>query len=591
MTISRLPQFFSTFNMTSERQREGQGGSSQTGPAPSHLSPLSSDSSHPSMTASPASSQRIAGYHPLIGMSSKKNSSASSSQAPKPEDVDNFTENIYAELTKAGQTKYCHYDSEAFVLLSCPGSEEQQKKLIRATIASADKFAIMTSYLVRPRMDDDPNKISAAMFTILEFLSKKQNDKEFSFVFLYNENHLQNNPVIMSFLNMEGPAKMSLDSATYKKGATTWPEVIEAYNRQQSNDDLKIQSLDCNVYFIAAKARGLAGSHHNKFCINDRGIAATLGASIANKTKDNWYDSGCITLSQTLASKQRDYFVDELVGNHDGRYRQLKMQDGKPIMEKLEDASKIKGLKDIPVKNPMNESSDGEAPSGLEALKQILADCGLSPKGAKRKVLWIQNPSHSYKNALCSGGGIDGKPIGYALCRLFDSAEPGDTINIFNKTIGSEGFDLIAKALAKGCNVNILINAGGKKSLEIKAEKFFSQKKSNETGKLTIKPFSPNEKFSEDQKLNNKKEPVGHGKTYILVKQNGARVIMTGTYNLDGQSHYRSNENVMVTTTYDDELSKILFDDIYEGSSGDITSYPRMVLLTPRRPYLPMFPC
>jgi len=505
------------------------------------------------------------------------NSTASSSQAPNLEDIGNITDDIYAALTKAGQEKYCHYDANAFVLSSSIGSEDQQKNLIRMTIESADKFAIMTSFAIRPRLGDDPNKISPTMFTILEQLSKRQHDKNFSFVFLYNENYFQylrelaksaTNPQFDKTLI----AKISLSSETNIEGVTTWPGIVTAYNREQSNDELKIQTLDCNVYFIAAKARGLAGSHHNKFCINDSGVAATLGASIANKVKDNWYDSGCITLSQTLASRQRDYFVDELVGKHEAGYRQLKMQNGIPIMEKL-DISKIKSLKEIPVRNRMDESSDGGVPSGLEAFKKTLTDCGLSPKGARGKVLWIQNTSHGYKNMMSTGGQIDGKPIGYAVCRVFDSAESGDSINIFTKTIGSEGFDLIANALAKGCNVNILIDAGNQAPLEKQAGKFFSQQKSNKTGKLTIKPFSPNEEFSTAQKFNNKKAPFAHAKTYILVKPSGAKVITTGSYNLDGQSHYRSNENLMVITTRDDELSKILFDDIYDGSSGAITKY------------------
>ena len=507
---------------------------------------------------------------------SSLNSAASSSQAPNTEDIGNITDDIYAALTKAGQEKYCHYDVNAFVLPSSIGSEDQQNNLIRMTIESADKFAIMTTFAIRPRLGDDPNKISPTMFTILEQLSKRQHDKIFSFVFLYNVNHWQHKRekfmVARGELDPTLLAKISLSSKIEIKGVTTWPGIVTAYNRQQSNDELKIQTLECNVYFIAANARGFAGTHHNKFCINDSGVAATLGASIGNKIKDNWYDSGCITLSQTLASKQRDYFVDELVGKHKVGYRQLKMQNGIPSMEKL-DISKIKSLKEIPVRDPMDESSDGGVPSGLEVFKQTLTDCGLSPNGARRKVLWIQNTSHGYKNRISTGGQIDGKPIGYAVCRVFDSAESGDSINIFTKVIGSEGFDLIANALAKGCNVNILINAGNKNPLEKQAEKFFSQQKSNKTGKLTIKPFSPTEEFSEAQNLNNQKAPFAHAKTYILVKPSGAKVIMTGSYNLDGQSHYRSNENLMVITTRDDELSKILFDDIYDGSSGDITEY------------------
>ena len=140
---------------------------------------------------------------------------------------------------------------------------------------------------------------------------------------------------------------------------------------------------------------------------------------------------------------------------------------------------------------------------------------------------------------------------------------------------------MITNALAKGCNVNYLISAKNKRAFEKKAEKFFSQQKSNKTGKLTIKPFSPDDEFSNAQNFNNQKEPIVHGKTFIFVKQNGTKVIMTGTYNLNGQSHWRSNQNMMVIATCDNELSKTLFDDIYDGSSGDISSYPIKTLTEP----------
>lgn len=49
---------------------------------------------------------------------------------------------------------------------------------------------------------------------------------------------------------------------------------------------------------------------------------------------------------------------------------------------------------------------------------------------------------------------------------------------------------------------------------------------------------------------------------------------MTGSYNLDGQSHYRSNENLMVFETTDATLRKALFDDLYEGSDSPVSRYP-----------------
>lgn len=246
-----------------------------------------------------------------------------------------------------------------------------------------------------------------------------------------------------------------------------------------------------------------------------------------------------------------------------------------PTLDRLKDVSTIKSLKDLPVQNPLDESAHGEGPSRFEALKQTLAECGLSPHGEHNGVLWIQNPSHGHKNMFSTKGKIDITPIGYAFCRLFDSAQRGDTINIVNKYIGSEGFEMIANALRRGCNVNFLISAKSKRSLERKAEDFFRRQKTDDFGVLTVKPFLPDDEFSADQHFNNKKSPVIHGKTYILAKPDGVRVIMTGTYNLNGQSYWRSNENMMLMTTRNTELSKALFDRIFDGSSGAVSRYPQ----------------
>ena len=64
-----------------------------------------------------------------------------------------------------------------------------------------------------------------------------------------------------------------------------------------------------------------------------------------------------------------------------------------------------------------------------------------------------------------------------------------------------------------------------------------------------------------------------HAKNYLLTRSDGSCIVMTGSYNLDGQSHYRSNENLMVFETSDPTLRRALFDDIYQGSDGEASHY------------------
>ncbi len=70
------------------------------------------------------------------------------------------------------------------------------------------------------------------------------------------------------------------------------------------------------------------------------------------------------------------------------------------------------------------------------------------------------------------------------------------------------------------------------------------------------------------QKLGNRQRQGIHAKNHLLTRNNGSHVFMTGSYNLDGQSGCRSNENLMMFETADTTLRKALFDELHEGSDG-----------------------
>lgn len=529
------------------------------------------------------SGHRIAIWDPLKPRhSTRKNEAATPIHAPRamsstisapPPTVGALTKEIHTALVGTWPSRYCHVDDNAFVLSTVPSSEDRQKKLIRMTIDSAERFAILTSFSINPAKDHQPGNVSGTTFAILESLARKQHDKDFTFVLLYNDNKLQRNAVVAALLGQNVTANMSLKSKSRVPGTVTWPAVIEAYNRQQTDERLRLARVQCSIYFVAAKAKGAAGSHHNKFCINDQGIAATLGASVANKTKDGWMDGGCITVSASLAASQRNYFLDELMGGHVVHCAQLRMNGETPSMVPLKDTGPIRALASIDVRSPLAMEAPGNE-AAIERFRHALDSAGVLLEGARRKVLWIQNPSDGYKNMFSTKSGIEGKPIGRAIASVFRSAAAGETIDIVNKKIGCEGFSLIAEALSRGCNVNILIDRSARSWIEYAARRLYASRAVAPLGQLTIRHYAPNEQLARQQNINTRHEHVLHAKNYVLTRNDGSCVVMTGSYNLDGQSHYRSNENLMVFETTDATLRKALFDDLYEGSDSPVSRYP-----------------
>ncbi|GKT01295.1 hypothetical protein AVKW3434_17920 [Acidovorax sp. SUPP3434] len=441
------------------------------------------------------------------------------------------------------------------------------------TIDSAKRFAILTSFNVNPTKDHEPGHVSATTFAMLESLAKKQHDSYFKFVFLYNDNKLQRNALVSAIVGQNVTANMSLKSKSQIPGTITWPAVVESYNRQQCVEELRIGHVKCGIYFVAAKAKGAAGSHHNKFCINDQGVAATMGASIANKTKGGWMDGGCIAISAELASSQRHYFLDELIGGHAVQCAQLQMDGGTPSMAPVQDLTALQALADIEVRSPLDMGVPG-AEATLARFQNALNGAGVLLKGGRHKVLWVQNPSDGYKNMFSTGGHIEGKPIGRAIASIFRSAVAGESIDIVGKKIGTEALAMIKEALSKGCHVNVLVDHSSRSWVEYAARHFYAEKTAKSRGSLTVRHYEPSARLAREHHLDTEHEQVLHAKNYVLTRNDGSYVLMTGSYNLDGQSHYRSNENLMVFESTDADLRKSLFDDLYYGSNSTISHYP-----------------
>ncbi|PNQ53573.1 hypothetical protein C1141_20555, partial [Vibrio agarivorans] len=192
---------------------------------------------------------------------------------------------------------------EALVLSSGINSENDQKRMIEAMVEGADKFSIVTTYGIRPV---DNEKLSATMKSILASIANKQEDSNFTLALLYNKSMWQQNMVV---------GKRTTIS---QKNPTQWKDLIRIFNQEAIKEGKKtIYNLKCKVFFIAENPSGITGSHHNKYLINDKGMMATLGASLGNKTKSQWFDSGAMFLSKALVESQKNYFLD-MMDNHEG---------------------------------------------------------------------------------------------------------------------------------------------------------------------------------------------------------------------------------------------------------------------------------
>ncbi|GKS86025.1 hypothetical protein AVMA1855_17755 [Acidovorax sp. SUPP1855] len=242
-------------------------------------------------------------------------------------------------------------------------------------------------------------------------------------------------------------------------------------------------------------------------------------------------------------------------------------------MAPVKDLAALQALADIDVRSPLDMGGPG-AEATLARFQNALNGAGVPLKGGQHKVLWVQNPSDGYKNMFSTGGHIEGKPIGRAIASIFRSAVAGERIDIVGKKIGTEALAMIKEALSKGCNVNVLVDPSSRSWVEYAARHFYAEKTAKLRGLLTVRHYEPNARLAREHHLDTEHEQVLHAKNYVLTRNDGSYVLMTGSYNLDGQSHYRSNENLMVFESTDADLRKSLFDDLYDGSNSTISHYP-----------------
>ena len=506
------------------------------------------------------------------------------------------------------QVKKNAFDDNAFVFNKGVASEPEQIRLVKATIESADKFAAVTTYGIKPI--ERNGKVTNTIHGILSGLAQKQHDPEFSFVFLYNKSvGIQN--------KVTGGKRTQVSINPENTKQQQWPQVLDAYNKQIVDEynkavdsdaisgekitnaaelgkhskaelqtlvdsghlsGLPITELKAKVYVVAADP-GLGGSHHNKFCINDSGFAATLGASIGNTSKPSWFDSGAVTLSQKLASSQRNYLLDTLLpeGKHIGL---LKLSDGQSGIDAATTQSQVKAVREnldsnirsIEIKDPLVGAGKDQLNDKLE---HGLRSSGFLKKeealhGHHSKVAWIQNTGSTLEPK-------DPKPIKQALDHLFKDAKAGDTILLRNNAFNETAQKLAFEAIGRGVNVKILAPTRTKlndaallfKDIQGLKNKVDTLPPDSGAGKLEVHVFNPNKTLRDAHDFDPGGRPVNdHAKVYALKRKdpNEASILLTGTHNLDGQSFKRSHENVLFVESKDANLTNSLFDEFWEGT-------------------------
>lgn len=143
--------------------------------------------------------------------------------------------------------------------------------------------------------------LSPTIASVLQGFASKQHDKDFTGVFFY-----QKSDAIQNYYTEDKRTNISIKE-------NDWAKVVTLFNAAVERGELegpKLENIQANLFFLAGEPKGFAGSHHDKFIVNDNGLCVTMGASLGNIAKPNWMDSGCVTLSNSLASEQLTNFLD-----------------------------------------------------------------------------------------------------------------------------------------------------------------------------------------------------------------------------------------------------------------------------------------
>ncbi|RDH46169.1 phospholipase D-like domain-containing protein [Zooshikella ganghwensis] len=472
-----------------------------------------------------------------------------------------FTKKLLSKISKNNEGVAA--DSQALALVdSTILSESEQASASEAIIKSADQTAVITSYAIAitpirikykgpdGKVVNGPVRISPTLKAMLDGIAEKQNEEGFTFVFAYNKSKgIQN--WHLGHKRTDATHKVDPDNPD----SNPWIDVIKEYNKQSNTP---ITNLEANFIIVGLDPHGPAGSHHSKILANDNGVLGVTGASLGHVGKDHVADSGAFVASQHLADHELNFFANSTL-QHAKAVSRLRVADGNVELEKITPSSFRanfkRRLKNNPVNSPISQATN--------RLKDIVTQTFGKGYNVLNVAFLHNKPSMNPAAHLTTR--FNSSPIGKAIKQLFDTSLPGETIKIRNEYLDSDIRKLIISAITKGVNIELIqIDSDNKKNLSPKRELLLKEiRKLNSinqnSGRFTFYDHANRSTTSK----HNVKFGISrdHAKTYIL-ERSDKDIIITGSYNLDDQSIYRSSESVLLIEVQDPLLRQRLFDNL-----------------------------
>ncbi|AKF45253.1 phospholipase D-like domain-containing protein [Pseudomonas fragariae (ex Marin et al. 2024)] len=479
----------------------------------------------------------------------------------------------------------CSFDPVARISDHDILTEAEQCQVVRSAFASADKVCVVTSYGIKPLGAPKSDALSPTIASVLQGFASKQHDKDFTGVFFY-----QKSDAIQNYYTEDKRTNISIKE-------NDWAKVVTLFNAAVERGELegpKLENIQANLFFLAGEPKGFAGSHHDKFIVNDNGLCVTMGASLGNIAKPNWMDSGCVTLSNSLASEQLTNFLDNqsetaikgsLFNKRENHCAKLDNLEGRVVQRAaIESRDIYSALMPIVVENAgkkLNAINTTNGTAQEQFFKDIFNAQGFDLGHSKKKsIAWIKN-----KGSNDTSGGFE-RPIGKALKTMLTNVAPGEKVCIRNGS--SRRFDegvckLLANAAQKGAKLQILTSlADGFNQINYLREQILKNLKGSEADKQSALANIDVRIFNRESHLVDIGEQRGwpsrfedkgfkdHGKLFGVLKADGNAEVMTGTYNLDSQSVRRSFENMQVIDDKDGSFLHAGFSQYFASDNPPI---------------------
>lgn len=447
-------------------------------------------------------------------------------------------------------------------------------EMIKEVYNTARKWAIITSYQVRPGSGFDPKGTATAVWESII----KNWDEPKVMIYAYHRTH---------FSDAAGcfPDILKDDMKSSKGWNRSIVKKLADYMGERMVWPKKAGFGKSKVIFVELSPIGMCGSWHTKFLINDQGLMGTTGCSIGNKAKPGWTDSGLLSFSPDMASQEKDLFLNHILrhAKNIGRAEfikkrvvagpnALKFSRGFEFREITAD-----DVRKLFVSPPRLDSDSADEKEADDMQAQICARMETDQK--KCRGMMIRNfGSKAYTPA---GGLINPtkRPIGAMMDHLFAQVQEGDTVwlrsgcpinmaPVFTAMQCKRRYlDWICDSMRRGAHVKLLYNDQDKDNriktlfkdiLDILCEGRDELRPQSNTNGI-VDPVGRGTfelRRITTKNYKGKSTTRDHAKIYAFEYASTAKTAFAiGTYNLDVQSFYGSNEHL------------ILFDD----TNGDLT--------------------